>query len=138
SGDGRFVAFESEGTFVTGAGSKLNVYVKDLLTGSVDCTSFGAGGAAANGPCSQARISANGQLVLFRSKATNIITPDANTIAGAIFLRDSPAGATTRVNLNAADQQADGECFVGDLSADGTHAVFLTDFPPSNMWTGFI
>jgi WD40-like Beta Propeller Repeat len=139
SGDGRFVAFESVGAVAPAANGKNAIFVKDLLTGAVDDASVSSGGAAGNGAASQARLSASGQLVLFRSLATNFVASDANLGLGDIFLRDRPAGTTTLVDLNAAGTQANSDCYVGDFSQDGSHAIFLAfGTAPTNLWTGYL
>jgi Tol biopolymer transport system component len=138
SGDGRFVAFESVGPFAPVASNgKSAVFVKDLQTGAVEAVCVTPSGSIGNASSSQPRLSASGQLVLFRSIANNLVSPDANNSIGDIYLRDRPAGVTVRVNLDVLGNQANGECFLGDLSSDGSHAVFLASSTTTNLWLGF-
>jgi Tol biopolymer transport system component len=137
SGDGRFVAFVSTGPFVpTDTNGQQDVYVKDLLTGAVERASLGNAGENGNGNASFARISDDGQLVLFRSLATNLVAGgDANGIAGDVFLRDRPAATTVRVSLGIFGDQANADCAPGDLSGDGAGAAFYglaTNLVPGN------
>lgn len=140
SGDGRFVAFVTKGPLLPGDGNdKPDVYVRDLVDGTLELASVSGGGAQGNGPSSQPRLSANGQFVLFRSQAQNLVPgPDINTAAaGDIFLRNRPVGTTIRINHNDFGDQADGDCYVGDLSGDASAAVFtgfaLNMGPPADL-----
>lgn len=72
-----------------------------------------------------AQVSANGRYVLFRSKATNILPGDTNSVADQ-FLYDRQTGATTLVSTNANGDIANGNSFEAALSADGRHAAFDT------------
>jgi Tol biopolymer transport system component len=137
SGDGRFVAFESVGNFTAAGNGKLQIWVKDLQTGAVEAVSVSSAGSSGGFASAQARISASGQLVLFRSNSTNLVSDDANGVLGDIFLRDRPAGTTVRVDQSLVNLQANGDCFLGDLSADGSHAVFLAAPTTTNLWFGF-
>ncbi len=128
SGDGRFVAFISQGAFVVGdANNKADVFVKDLQSGAVDIASVGNGGTSGNSHAALPHISASGQQVLFRSLATNILNGTDNNGAanGDVFLRDRPSGTTVRVSLGALGEFANGDCYAGDLSGDGSHAAFF-------------
>ncbi len=126
SGDGRFVAFVSLGQFATGDGNAfVDVCVKDLATGAIELASVSSGGATGNGHASFPRLSDNGQLVLFRSIATNLVPGgDSNGLAGDVFLRDRPAATTLRVSTAFFGDQSNGDCAPGDLSGDGSCAAF--------------
>lgn len=140
SGDGRFVAFVCVGPLLPGDGNnKPDVYVKDLVEGTLELASVSGSGAQGNGPSSQPRLSANGQFVLFRSQAQNLVPgPDINTfLGGDVFLRNRPVGTTIRINHNDFGDQADGDCYVGDLAGDASAAVFtgfaLNMGPPADL-----
>ena len=139
SGDGRFVAFVSLGQFASGDGNAfVDVCVKDLATGAIELASVSSGGATGNGHASFVRLSDNGQLVLFRSIATNLVPGgDANGLQGDVFLRDRPAATTIRVSTSIFGDQANGDCAPGDLSGDGSCAAFYglaTNLaPPSDL-----
>lgn len=137
SGDGRFVAFESIGSFTAAGNGKSVIWVKDLQTGAVEAVSVSSAGSTGNFASAQARISASGQQVLFRSNATNLVSSDLNGAVGDIFLRDRLAGTTVLVDKSLVGEQANGDCYLGDLSADGSHAVFLAGPTTTNLWFGF-
>src|SRR5262249_4068844 len=107
SSDGRFVAFQSQGTNlvtgVTDANGIDDIFVRDRTAGStmlVSINSFGS--ATGNDASSRPLISADGHLVVFESNATNLLSgvSDANGNASDIFVRDITAGTTRTVSIN--------------------------------------
>lgn len=85
SGDGRYVAFESDATMSVSAWAYANgpsIYLRDRTTGAVALISGGVG-ARANGPSHAPVVSADGHYVVFTSRASNLITTtDTITNAG--------------------------------------------------------
>jgi hypothetical protein len=86
----------------------------------------GLSGALGNGdsPLVGAKISGNGQFVVFRSAASNLVAGDTNGKAD-VFVRDTTTHATTRVSVGPLGLQAVG----GDsnnpcISADGRFIAF--------------
>lgn len=86
----------------------------------------GVNGALGNGdsPLVGARISGNGQFVVFRSAATNLVAGDTNGHSD-VFVRDIATNLTTRVSVASGGIQATG----GDsnnpcISADGRYVAF--------------
>ncbi len=121
SADGRLVAFvSSSAALVPGdTNAARDVFVRDTTSGLTTRVSVGAAGQA-NGPSSNARISANGRFVVFTSQATNLVAGDTNGAAD-VFVRDLVAGQTVRVSVSASGAQgnaASGES-PSDISADG-------------------
>jgi Tol biopolymer transport system component len=128
SGDGRFVAFYSSGHFAAGDGTaNTDIFVKDMVTGSVDLVSVNSSGAQANNNSSLPKISANGQQVLFRSLAGNLVAGgDVNgPLNGDVYLRDRGAATTIKISVSFLGDGGNGDAYPGDLSGDGTHAVFF-------------
>jgi len=129
SGDGRFVAFYSVGKFAGGDGTptKTDIFVKDMVTGAVDLVSVSSTGEQANNNSSLPKISANGQQVLFRSLAGNLVPGgDVNDPEeGDVYLRDRGAATTIKVSVSFLGDGGNGDAYPGDLSGDGTHAVFF-------------
>ena len=74
SADGRYVVFSSQASNLVAGDSAgtYDVFVKDMLTGTVTRLSVGLDGTAADGDSFQARISSDGSTVVFRSAATNL------------------------------------------------------------------
>ncbi|WP_343713628.1 hypothetical protein [Inquilinus sp.] len=100
SADGRYIVFASEASnLVEGEViPSFDIFVKDMLTGTVTRLSVAYDGSAANGDSAQPRISADGSTVTFRSMATNLAeSPTADT-NGAIDLFQVSLRATARAD----------------------------------------
>lgn len=140
SADGRFVAFESDATNLVGGDRNgvTDVFVHELATGATMRVSVASDGSEANGYSEIDGISADGNLVLFSSVATNLVPDDHNGVVD-VFLRDVAAGTTVRVSTALDGTEADGATYYGSLSRDGTIVMlssFATNFVPddTNGW----
>lgn len=93
SGNGRFVAFTTNAPNLIGPLPAAEVFVRDLQAQTTVAVSRadGAAGALANQAASSPRLSADGSIAAFISKATNLGTPPIN---GQLWLRNIPAGTT--------------------------------------------
>lgn len=84
SADGRFVAFQSLATDLTGASDsngRPDVFVRDVQRGvTVLASSNAAGTASANDGSAAAALSADGQVVAFQSAAGDLVTEDTNRL----------------------------------------------------------
>jgi flagellin-like hook-associated protein FlgL len=89
SADGRFVGFQSNATnLVTGdTNSRSDAFIKDLLTGRTVRISTASSGEEGDNHSFGVRLSADGRLAAFDSRATNFVTDDTNN-ARDVFLRD--------------------------------------------------
>jgi Tol biopolymer transport system component len=85
--------------------------------------SVAAGGAQGNRDSPEAEISADGRFVAFSSLATNLVPGDTNSVYD-IFVRDQDTGAVERVSVGSGGEQADADCFVASISADGRYVAF--------------
>jgi len=118
SDDGRHVAFPSNG----------QIFVRDRQTNQTTMVSVSSAGVAANSLCDLPVISSNGQVVVFTSTATNLVSGDSNGVRD-IFAHDLQTGVTTRVSMATNGTEANGE--VPDLnkpaiSEDGRFVAFLS------------
>jgi Tol biopolymer transport system component len=90
SADGRFVAFQTRGDEVSpiDADGRVDVFVRDMTKGLTVTLSRASGalGVPADGPSSTPSISADGSLVAFDSRATNLSAADGDRFAD-VFLR---------------------------------------------------
>jgi Tol biopolymer transport system component len=140
--DGRYVAFESYATNLTGAtapdcggavgtglleGCPEQIYVRDRLTGRTTLVSE-AGRGAGNGFSRLASISADGSTLAFESAATNLVQGDVNG-ASDVFVRDL---RTRRIELaSVSDLGQQGNSSSGGyshyLSGDGRYVAFRSD-----------
>ena len=93
-------------------------------------SSTGVQGTLGNGdPC----LSADGRYSCFRSASPNLVPGDTNG-ANDIFVHDRQTGQTTRVSVDSAGVQGNGNCGQSDLSADGRFVVFESS--ASNLVAG--
>lgn len=82
-------------------------------------------GTQANGPSTNASISDDGRYVAFESEATNLVLGDTNGVKD-IFVHDRLTGATERVSVDSAGNQANGPSFAPAISGDGNVVAFST------------
>ncbi len=142
SADGRRVAFASFASdLVTNDfNNEMDLFVRDLQTGSDILVSVGSdGNAALGGNSITPAISADGRYVVFASLATNLVANDTNGAAD-IFLRDLQTGTTTLVNVNTnGTSLGTGDASAPVISADVRYVAFLcytniTATSPTVFW----
>jgi Tol biopolymer transport system component len=143
SGDGRYVAFQSNASnLVAGDLNGLwtaDIFVKDVQTGSTETASDAAiaqwGG---NGFCDVSSISGDGRYVAFDSVASNLVPGD--TIGfDDIFVRDLQTGTTSRVSTDSnGNQGLGGDSYGPSISGDGRYVAFTSRaynlVVPSSVW----
>ena len=131
SGDGRFVAFDSDATnLVSGDGNgRTDVFVHDRTTGvteRVSVSTLGGEGNNQSGFLDPPALSFDGRWVAFTSGANNLVPNDTNNRVD-VMLRDRQLGTTTRVNVAADGTEADGSSTLwANMSADGRVVVFAS------------
>jgi Tol biopolymer transport system component len=125
--DGRFVAFESVATTLVDGDKNgaMDVFVRDRVAGTTTRVSVASDGTEANSACYVDAISADGDLVLFESYASNLVADDTNDFTD-LFVRDVEAGTTIRVSTAADGTEGDLGCYGGDLSRDGRFVAFAS------------
>ena len=126
SADGRFVAFVSAATNLSGSEASpffFDVFVRDRQTATTERISQNTGGTAANSHSNFASISDDGRYVAFVSSATDLIPSDLNGAAD-IFLRDRQAGTTQRVGVSSGGGAPNLGCQFPQISGDGVSIVF--------------
>jgi len=103
SKDGHYLVFSSQAKNLTTNADlslNLNLFRKDLISGSIDLISSGidhtSGG---NDDSAFYSISSNGQFVAFASRASNLVANDTNS-ATDIFIRDTTTGTAVLVSVN--------------------------------------
>lgn len=134
SGDGRFVAFSSEGTnLVQGdRNNNADVFIRDRQTGTTTRVSVATGGAEANAGGTAPAISRDGRFVAFESFADNL-APD-NNFTGDIYLHDRQTGVTERISKSFDGGDSNSSSFAPTLNANGRF-VYYTSFA-SNLVAG--
>ncbi|MCE9621040.1 MAG: hypothetical protein K8R99_01710, partial [Actinomycetia bacterium] len=83
------------------------------------------GGANAEGGSDTSSVSADGRYVVYQSTATDLVAGDTNG-TGDIFLFDRQTVTTTRVSVDSANGQANGESTDPMISANGRYVVFAS------------
>jgi Tol biopolymer transport system component len=136
SGDGRYIAFESNSTNLgeQGPTGTVEAYVKDLHTGEVKLVSRanGASGEPVGEPgVENAKISGDGRYVIFNSKATNLVAelPAEEPEERHVYRRDLQTGETTLVDRVSGAHGAilSRNAIAEAISEDGRYLVFAAD-----------
>ena len=126
SADGQRIAFHSLASdLVTGdTNGTPDVFVRDLATPpSTKRVSQHSNGTGGNSSSQSAAISPDGRYVAFRSHATNLVDGDSNGVLD-VFLHDLQTSATSRVSLDSAGVQGNGESDAPDLASHAAVVVF--------------
>lgn len=136
SANGRYVAFESwsDNLVADDENGVADIFVRDMLLGETVRVSVSDVGDEANGVSFFPAISANGQRVLFRSYASNLIAPgrDGATLPDGsvshVFVYDRVAGKIQWLDRGQ-DGNADNthNSYGGALSATGRFITFASD-----------
>lgn len=132
SADGKTVTFVSQAsdlTTTTDSNGRADVFTRNLITGvtslvSVDSTGTGIG----NGDSYNSVINADGSVVAFESKATNLQSLQSdNNNSSDIFVRNLINGTTLLVSQDASGT-ASGNAFALNptISADGSVIAYLS------------
>lgn len=134
SGNGRFVAFESDApTLVLNAaeggpdgnigGNLRDCFVRDVDTELIRRVSLTTAGTNPNGSSDTVSISEDGRFAIYRSSASNI-HPDDDGAQNDIFLFDTTNGTVIICSQHTFGTQAGNSCNFPVLTSDGRFAVF--------------
>ncbi|MDO8614532.1 MAG: hypothetical protein Q7T33_02195 [Dehalococcoidia bacterium] len=135
SADGRYVAATSRATNLAPGDTNAveDVFVHDRQAGATERVSVASDRTEANAFSGFPAISADGRYVAFQSPATNLVPGDTNGV-NDVFVRDRQTGATERVSLDSAGNQANGLSTKPSISADGRYVAF--DSTATNLAPG--
>jgi Tol biopolymer transport system component len=128
SGDGRWLLFESSGTNLLGGMKRVDLILRDRLTGTmrgltrqlpVDDAMNSSGGSV---------ISADGRVVAFSSHDTRLVSDvDANAGDNDVYVLTLDTGRVVRASVTSAGvHPSSGSSFGPSLSADGTMVAFTS------------
>lgn len=101
SADGRYVVFDSFASNLVAGGDTngfLDIYLRDLATGTTTRISQGHDGSEANEHSYTPCISDDGSLIAFHSDASNLVPDDVNGNVRDVFVHDRLSGTTRLVH----------------------------------------
>ena len=128
SADGRYVAFSSAAddlTSIDTSGNGGGIYVRDLKTGTTQLVDVAPDGVSpANGASSNPIISANGQYVVFSSKATNLVAGLSLFGNKELYVRDLQTGATRLASVDPSGNPLIATVGATSISANGQIIAF--------------
>ena len=130
SPDSRFVTFQSDETNLVASDTNgfFDVFLHDRNTVTTTRESLTGGSAQPNGVSVASRVSADGNLVVFLSGATDLVVGDVNGVHEA-FIRNRTAATTERVYLRSDGAPLDyeaGNASQPAVSADGRYVAYLS------------
>lgn len=127
SANGRFVAFQSDASnLVSDDGNAVtDIFVHDTQTGMTELISRTSDGAVANGTSFDPKISADGNIVAFTSRANNLDGNDTNGKTD-VFVRTRSNGQTLRVSLSSNGNQGFFDAREPSITGDGRYVSFST------------
>jgi Tol biopolymer transport system component len=135
SGDGQYVAFESDAsTLVRGdTNGRDDVFVHSLAQGWTRRVSVSASAAQADGHSYTPRLSEHGRYVAFASLADNLVSGDTNNFSD-IFVKDRSSGTVSLVSVGRNGRPANGGSGSPSISPDGRFVAFESE--ASNLVRG--
>ena len=130
--DGRFVVFRSSANdlVATDSNGTTDVFVRDLQADITTLVSINATGTdSGNGfsePTSDPQITPDGQFVVFKSEASDLVVNDRNGQRD-LFVRNLQAGITTLVSINATGTNSgNGDSSSPRITSDGQFVFFVS------------
>lgn len=100
-----------------------DVFVRDLQLGQTRRVSVASDGTEADGDSREPRISANGNHVVFHTRASNLATGDTNNLDD-IYVHEIDTGLTERISVSTLGAESSQHSQFADISADGRFVVF--------------
>ena len=122
SADGRYVVFSTASNLAGDANANVDVFRKDLVTGSVQLVSTSSSAVQGQGWAATPAISADGRLVSFAYNAADL-SGGPRSATSEIYVKDMQSGALSVVSHGAEPDQGS---FAPAFSADGAHLAFIT------------
>lgn len=131
--EGRYIVFVSwTKGFAGNDGKYRQIFWRDRNTGIIKMVSAAPDGMPGNESSAMPSISADGQIVVFESSATNLISGDENK-ARDIFSWSAKTGKVERVSIPEQGGWGNGNSYDAMVSGDGQQVVFTSD--AANMTT---
>ncbi len=136
SGDGRYIAFQSDATNLVAMDTNLatDIFLRDRVAGTSARLSVSVTGTQANNWSRQPSISADGNIIAFTSFASNL-HPGDTSVGGDVYVRDVAAGSTELTSVSSAGVKGNFESGgAGSVSGDGRFVAFSSG--ASNLVSG--
>lgn len=135
SGDGSVVVFSTVASNLAPRDTNgvLDLFVYELGSGIATRLAVSNLSRQSNGESHPGSLSANGNLLAFRSHASNLVRGDTNGDADA-FVYNRARGRTERINLGGVARQANNTSFRPMLTSNGRLVVFRS--PATNLVRG--
>ena len=126
SGDGLFVAFESDATNLTAECNNgfTHIFVRNLTAARTSCASVDNNENQGNNDSVQPSISSDGRMVAFSSVATNLTTIRCITGNKQVFVRDRTATKTTCASLGPKKVEGNGASVNPSISGNRRVVAF--------------
>ena len=127
SGDGRFVAFQSDASNLVpdDTNHQDDIFAHDRLTGTTERVSVDSAGNEGDGGSEYPSISGDGRFVAFQSDASNLVPGDTNH-QDDIFVHDRLTDTTERVSVDSAGNEANSDSGRLSISGDGRFVAFIS------------
>jgi Tol biopolymer transport system component len=128
SDDGNVITFASSATNLVAGDTNAvgDIFRRNLSGGTTTRLNLGPGGVQANGASYRPGESTNGDVVVFQSAATNLVSGDTNS-SSDIFTRTVSAGTTARQSVATNGAQLGNGAFGGSMSSDGSAVTFVSE-----------
>lgn len=128
SSDGNAILIQSYATNLPGMSGNGTgqLYIYDVPSGQFTAVATGIDGRIPWSNLNHGHLSDDGNIVVYSSLASNIVTDDSNQ-ASDIFLFDASTSSTERVNLNSEGEELNARSTLKDVSGDGQFVVFVSE-----------
>lgn len=126
--NGRLVAFTSgsDTLIPSDTNGQFDVFLKDLLSGSVSRVSVRSDGQESNSSCAESSISDDGRFVVFISNATNLDLSGDMNATGDVYLHDNQTGETRRISVASNGTHGNLASSIPRISGNGHYVVFAS------------
>lgn len=127
SASGRYVAFQSSASnLVSNDGnSQQDIFVFDRQNNSTRRVSIDSNGNEGNGLSETPDLSGDGNLIVFASTASNLVSNDSNGKKD-IFIHNRQTATTSLLSISSSGSQANNSSSSPAISADGRFVVFVS------------
>jgi len=128
SGNGRYVAFQSEATnlILYDNNDHRDVFRRDFEAGNTALISRPNDPGPTNGDSGSASLSDDGRFVVFQSTASNLVAGEEADAFTDVFVRDTTNQSTERVSVTTAGVKGNANSTEASISDDGDRVAFAT------------